>query len=343
VREQRAGDIRVLLAESKPTNRAMCHALQGVVCILHLENRVGLKSIESILRSGLANARKGLLNWTVATGVTRRQAEFVQRITTIMQTEILGSGFAPSQWRFPLTEEGNMGTLSMDNNRTRKVVNAIELLINVCFDGDGDINERKHHLLQCFPHYREALLILRKDTDASEDEITKFQHHIDSWISRWIQVYGREGCTNYTHMLSSSHVMKYMQEWKCLHRFSQQGWEALNALIKSYFFRRTNRGGLARNSKNKSKLLGIARWLQRRIMWYSGNGDRQFCNNDQLDHDTDDDDNDSEDSSYEDDEDDEVLSSSTTTTDTGESDLDMLEEDRNADSNDEDSIMDNNH
>ena len=207
--EQRAGDIRVLLAESEPTNRAMYHALQGVVCILHLENRVGLKSIESILRSGLANARKGLLNWTVATGVTRRQAEFVvQRITTIMQTEILGSDFAPSQWRFPLTEEGTMGTLSMDNNRTRKVVNAIELLINVCFDGDGDINERKHHLLQCFPHYREALLILRKDTDASEDEITKFQHHIDSWFSHWIQVYGREGCTNYTHMLSSSHVMK---------------------------------------------------------------------------------------------------------------------------------------
>jgi hypothetical protein len=59
VSEQRAGDIRVLLAESEPTKRAMYHALQGVVCILHLETRVRLKSIESILRSGLVNARKG--------------------------------------------------------------------------------------------------------------------------------------------------------------------------------------------------------------------------------------------------------------------------------------------
>ena len=87
-------------------------------------------------------------------------------------------------------------------------------------------------------------------------------------------------------MLSSSHVMRYMQDWKCLHRYSQQGWEALNALIKAYFFRRTNRGGLSKNSTQKSKLLGIARWLQRRIMWYSGNGDLVF--------------DDSDDSSYED-------------------------------------------
>ena len=32
-----------------------------------------------------------------------------------MQTQILGTVVAPSQWRFPLTEEGTMGTLSMTN------------------------------------------------------------------------------------------------------------------------------------------------------------------------------------------------------------------------------------
>ena len=70
-----------------------------------------------------------------------------------------------------------------------------------------------------------------------------------------------------------------MQEWKCLNRFLQQGWEALNGLIKSYFFFRTNQGGLSKNSKNKSKLLEIVRWLQRCIMWYSGNGELLFFDN----------------------------------------------------------------
>jgi hypothetical protein len=120
------------------------------------------------------------------------------------------------------------------------------------------------------------MIILRKSTDYSEEEILTFQDHVDAWFRDWVKVYGREGCTNYTHMLSSSHVMRYMQEWKCLHRFSQQGWEALNALIKSYFFRRSNRGGLTSKNSKKTKLLAIARWLQRRIMWYSGNGDALF-------------------------------------------------------------------
>jgi hypothetical protein len=83
--------------------------------------------------------------------------------------------------------------------------------------------------------------------------------------------------------------MQYMKEWRCLYRYSQQGWEALNALIKAYFFRRTNRGGLTRNAEKKSKLIGIGRWLQRRIMWFSGHGDALFINDDNLVHDFEDD------------------------------------------------------
>lgn len=277
--EQRARDLTHMLEERQPQERAMYLVLQAVVCILHLENRVGLKSIESILRSGFSNAQKGILAWTRASrgGAQHRQDVFVQRIAKIIGSEILGTADAPAQWRFPLLPDGSMGALSMDNNRTRSIMNSIELLVAVSFP-DEDIN--KTRLLRCFPKYRAAMVLLRKNTDLSEEEISTFQYLIDGWFNDWVKVYGKEGCTNYTHMLSSSHVMKYMQEWKCLHRFSQQGWEALNALIKSYFFRRTNRGGLSRYGTKKSKLIGIARWLQRRIMWYSGQGDALFVDAD---------------------------------------------------------------
>jgi hypothetical protein len=127
-------------------------------------------------------------------------------------------------------------------------------------------------------HDTAAVIILRK-------KIATFQDHIDAWFRDWVKVYGKEGCTNYTHMLSSGHVMRYMEEWKCLNRYSQQGWEALNALIKSYFFHRTNRGGLSKNATKKSKLFGIARWLQRRVMWYSGHGDALFEDDDDSSYD----------------------------------------------------------
>ena len=168
----------------------------------------------------------------------------------------------------------------MDNNRTRAIMNSIKLLIHASFP-EADMNRMR--LLRCFPKYRAPMVLLRKSTDLDDDDIQTFLRHIDGWFNDWIQVYGREGCTNYTHMLSSSHVMKYMEEWQCLHRFSQQGWEALNALVKAYFFRRTNRGGLSKNGTKKSKLLWIARWLQRRIVWYSSEGDALFLSNDGAD------------------------------------------------------------
>ena len=130
-----------MLAESEPKDQAMYLVLQAVVCILHLENRLGLKSIESILRSGLSNARKGILQWTESNSVNTQQEEYVHHISKIIRTEILGSVIAPSQWRFPLTEEGNMGTLSMDNNRTHAVMNSIELLIEASYP-NSDMNKQ---------------------------------------------------------------------------------------------------------------------------------------------------------------------------------------------------------
>jgi hypothetical protein len=46
-----------------------------------------------------------------------------------------------------------------------------------------------------------------------------------------------------------------------------------------------NRGGLSKNATKKSKLLGIARWLQQRVMWYSGHGDALFEDDDDSSYD----------------------------------------------------------
>ena len=171
VNEQQLLDIRRMLADSEPKDQAMYLVLQAVVCIQHLENRIGLKSIESILRSGMSNAQKGTLEWMCAKSVNRRQEECVNRISHIIRTQILGTMMAPSQWRFPLTDEGMMGALSMDNNRTRSVMNSIELIIEESFPS-SDAN--KHLLMRCFPRYRAAIIILRKNTDATDEEIALF-------------------------------------------------------------------------------------------------------------------------------------------------------------------------
>ena len=88
-----------------------------------------------------------------------------------------------------------------------------------------------------------------------------------NFFQAWVLLWQKEGITNYIHMIGSGHIAEYLFKWRNLYRFSQQGWEAMNSLIKIFFFRRTNHGGGVRGNSKKSRLIPIARWLQRRLIF----------------------------------------------------------------------------
>jgi hypothetical protein len=101
-----------------------------------------------------------------------------------------------------------------------------------------------------------------------------FQEDADALFQIWVDLHGLEGVTNCIHLLGSGHISVCLHEWKNLCRHSQQGWEALNSLIKTFCCRRTQRGGASNQGKGrKSKLLPIARWLQRRAIWLAGHNE----------------------------------------------------------------------
>lgn len=114
--------------------------------------------------------------------------------------------------------------------------------------------------------------LVRKKDDFSDDEIAQFQCHVDLFFQDWVSLHGIEGVTNYLHMLSSGHISDYLFHWRNLYVHSQQGWEAFNSLLKTFYFRRTSHGGAAGNKGTsvKSKIIPIARWISRRIMWMCG-------------------------------------------------------------------------
>ena len=72
-------------------------------------------------------------------------------------------------------------------------------------------------------------------------------------------------------MLALGHISEYLIYWGNLYDHSQQGWEAFNSLIKTFFFRRTGCGGAGNKGRGpKSRLRPIARWLSRRVIWMCG-------------------------------------------------------------------------
>jgi hypothetical protein len=51
----------------------------------------------------------------------------------------------------------------------------------------------------------------------------------------------------------------------------------MNSLVKTFYFRRTNHGGGVRGGSKKSRLIPIARWLQRRLVFLYGATESSIC------------------------------------------------------------------
>ena len=75
-----------------------------------------------------------------------------------------------------------------------------------------------------------------------------------TFFSGWLDLVGYDGITNYIH--------------------SNQGWEAYNALVANYWHHRMQKGG-GRGVEN-CKILAIAQWLMRVMMWRTAEGDHYF-------------------------------------------------------------------
>ena len=78
-------------------------------------------------------------------------------------------------------------------------------------------------------------------------------------------------------MLASGQLKFYMTLWGNLIKYSNQGWESLNSMVKTYFFRGTAKGiGCGKGHRIKINLVPIDKWLQRWIILLTTNTDKLF-------------------------------------------------------------------
>lgn len=119
------------------------------------------------------------------------------------------------------------------------------------------------------------IVMRKKEGNYTKTELLNFRYFMNQFATNFTHVFGCKMFTNIFHMICVGHVADYMSEWGNLYRYSQQGWESLNSLLKYIFFRRTNIGGGKGKGKGvRSRLKPIGRFLQRRVLWMSGIADR---------------------------------------------------------------------
>jgi hypothetical protein len=108
------------------------------------------------------------------------------------------------------------------------------------------------------------------------------------FMSQWVSLYGTLHMTKYIHIIGLSHLTYFAKKYGNLYCYSQQGWEALNQLLKHYYFNNINHGGSYGNggkSADGSYSLAtscgdhcrpLMRLCQQSLMWKLGIGDTFF-------------------------------------------------------------------
>jgi hypothetical protein len=216
---------------------AVFAVLNCVPCILHGENRIGLKLLTRLLVEGVANATKGM-TYTAASmnSANTRVDTFIKAVERIVNTEIHGSVESPTQWSVPMTEDGKeVGIICIENGKVRQVIDNIEKLIDIAVVDDiaaVDKTSRKALWLASVIPYRAAMISLRRKEDFEPEEVKLVQVQIDDFYQNWIELQVIAGITNYIHMLGTGHMADYLFQWKNIYRHSQQGWENLNNLVR---------------------------------------------------------------------------------------------------------------
>jgi len=180
MKEQSIRKLRIALQHGKKIEnlKAFLSLHDAVPCILHLENRVGLKFFTMLLRAGLSNAISGN-TFPLITAQGLRFDAFFDSVNEIVNTIVIGTQFHPGQWDCPKDKaKKEVGIICLDNNRTRKIVNSFDHFVDLCIVDENEKTKWKTSI----GHYRNAMKLLRKKTKLTVGELEAFQTQIDAFF-----------------------------------------------------------------------------------------------------------------------------------------------------------------
>jgi hypothetical protein len=166
-------------------------------------------------------------------------ADLVYSAESFINTILFGMAACSSNWKFPM-EDGKLTEVKFANWRARRIVESINDLIDICLFDEHERNrwkvvcaEYRHTIKVClilFLYiYNDFRLLtfyccyffqlLQQKSDFTDDDIDAFQASADSFFSKWLDLCGYDGITNYIHLLGAGHIRYFLSKWRNLNRY----------------------------------------------------------------------------------------------------------------------------
>jgi hypothetical protein len=112
--------------EEASLNNAMIKLEKAIPDLLHLENRGSEAIITHLFLWGLHRVE----------GSAELTQQLIRSIQLIINEQLFGEQGCPSNWQFPLNDDGTMGDVSFANWRARRIIENINYLVDLCFPGE---------------------------------------------------------------------------------------------------------------------------------------------------------------------------------------------------------------
>jgi hypothetical protein len=231
-------------------------------CILHHNNRTTEKLVQQLLWVGLRHAHD--------------LSNFVASVNTTVNRDIFGRSNMhindSSGWRVPMTRDGKqLDDINLSNTQARDFVKHFEFLVNICTQNCAV--ELKDAWQDICRRFRTISTLLDSKQHFHFEDVCAFQKDADEFCSAYFALTGRDGMTNYFHLLHAGHYSYFLLKYGNLYRYSQQGWENVNAVLKRSFHQNSQKGG---GKGGSSKLLQVMYRMSRQLMWRVGHLDGLF-------------------------------------------------------------------
>ena len=223
-------------------------------CVLHHNNRTVEKIVQQLFLVGMRrNMSKSKLD------------DFITRVELVVNRDILRRSNMHIDdrggWHFSLTDGRKLDDVNLSNGRARIFMQEFHHLVKVCTEGYKDDLLTANWNDAC-----DKFNVVAKWLDSKEhfefEEVCKFQLDADEFCDAYFLLTGRDGMTNYFHLLKAGHYAYFLRKYHNLYRYSQQGWENINSRLKRTFHHNTQKGGCGR-----SKLLPVIYTLLRDMLW----------------------------------------------------------------------------
>ena len=255
----------LLLSEDASRTSWLCPG-QCPPCILHANNRMVEKIVQQILLAGMRKNPSG-----------QALSAFATRVEEAVNNEILKRTESRTRdmanWSFPFDKDnhGKLGDVTFNNKQAKKFAKGFKYLVAACTQ-DYDKKYQLGWAKTC-EQYNVVAELLESKYHYKFEDVCAFQLEVDEFCENYFAKCGRDGMTNYIHLLHAGHMSHFLLEYGNLYRFSQQGWENVNGKLKRIFHHNTQKGG---GRGGSSKLLPVMYTCARGLLWKHGHLDGLF-------------------------------------------------------------------